>query len=366
MSEFQRRELPYPWDEIKRRLQRDVLRLLDRLGIREPVRGGLVTPRNPTRVDRNPGSFVIWVAGDGVGAWKDYATGEGGDLFDLVAYLGGLADKMSVYWWSLDFLGLPRSDGVVRTKDQALADRERFERERKAAEARAEAEEGAKSGSLKAAWLSLPASIAGTPAETYLRQARGIPLERLKHLPGALRWAPVLEWIDPTDGEIHTWRNVMVSAMTKGSDLTGLHLTFLKPDGSGKADRDKTKLIYGRAKGAAIRLSSGASGLSPKAAAAKGRQDPLVIGEGIETVLTCCCARPDYRGWAAGSLGNMRGFAWPDCASAVILLLDNDQHPTALAEAERVEAHWGEQSRGRPLKAIRSAVGSDFNDWVKA
>jgi hypothetical protein len=59
--------------------------------------------RNPTRVDKNPGSFSINYKS---GTWKDFATHDGGsDLISLVAYLQGtgqgeaarkLADMLAV------------------------------------------------------------------------------------------------------------------------------------------------------------------------------------------------------------------------------------------------------------------------------
>lgn len=48
-------------------------------------RGDEWVTRNPTRADRNPGSFCVNVA---KGVWKDYATGDGGsDLVSLYAYI---------------------------------------------------------------------------------------------------------------------------------------------------------------------------------------------------------------------------------------------------------------------------------------
>ena len=80
--------------------------------------------------------------------------------------------------------------------------------------------------------------------------------------------------------------------------------------------------------------------LSIRFGAAAGKLDPLMIGEGIETTLTVACAMPAYRAWAAGSLDNMRGFDWPACASAVVLLKDPMPHPETVAAWARVVAHW--------------------------
>ncbi len=45
--------------------------------------------RNPTRVDRNPGSFKINLH---TGMWADFATGDkGGDPVSLVAFLFGIS-----------------------------------------------------------------------------------------------------------------------------------------------------------------------------------------------------------------------------------------------------------------------------------
>jgi hypothetical protein len=44
--------------------------------------------RNPTRTDRNPGSFKVNLRS---GRWADFATGDcGGDLISLRAYLDGI------------------------------------------------------------------------------------------------------------------------------------------------------------------------------------------------------------------------------------------------------------------------------------
>jgi hypothetical protein len=366
----ERQPLPYSWPDVKDRLQREFPRVLGALGIHDRERGGMVTPLNPTRVDRRPGSFVIWTTQgrDGaVGAWKDYATGEAGDVFELIAYLLRLQAKMDAYWWALDFLGLQRG-GVVRTKAEADQDRERFARENAAAKARADKEAAAKSMKLKMHWLALP-KWPGTLVEPYLGRARKIPLDRLPHLPEALRFEPEAEHFDRETGELTKWPAIC-TAVTRGSEITGLHRTYLAPDGIGKgkglAPVARAKLMFGSCRGGAIRLSPGGSGLSPTQAAKRGRLDPLILGEGIETTLTACVAQPTYRAWSTMSLGFMRQFEWPECANALVLLKENDLPAEAVAEFGRVEAYWLDQARGRPVKAAASEVGSDFNDWAMA
>jgi hypothetical protein len=364
--------LPYAWSEIRTGLQDRLPDLLDRLQLRNELPGAerdsaRIYPRSPLRDDRRPGSFVIWTEGDARGAWKDYAVDrDKGDVFDLVQAVCRLQGKIDVYWWAVDFLGLAREPGQghVRTQSDLEQERARRERERQAAEARDAEGEEVKSAQLFKLWLGLP-PIAGTPAEHYLREVRRIPLERLAHPPGALRWAGSVDWTDPETGEVREWRNVMVSAMTRGRKLAALHRTYLKPDGSGKADLAKPKLMIGPCRGAAIRVAPGPSGLSPTKAAAAGKRGPLAVGEGIETCLTVACARPDYRVWAAGSLSLMGLLDWPACASAVVLLGENDWKPEARRAFEAVRGHWLKQARGRPVEVAASAVGSDFNDWAR-
>jgi hypothetical protein len=367
-----RAPLPYDWSEIRKRLQARLPDLLDRLQLRNELKGAerdssRIYPRSPLRNDRRAGSFVIWTEGDAAGAWKDYAVDRHrGDVFDLVQGVLRLQAKIDVYWWALDFLGLERQGNLQNPRQIAEADAERQRREadRAAAEAR-DAEAGeAKSAYLFKLWLSLP-PIAGTAAEHYLRDVRKIPLERLARMPGALHWAERLEYVDQVTGEVTEWRHVMASAMTRGKKLAALHRTYLKPDGSGKADMAKPKLMIGPVRGSAIRLASGPSGLSPAKAEAAGKRGPLAIGEGIETCLTVACARPDYRVWAAGSLSLMGLVDWPACASAVVLLGENDWKPEARKAFEAVRLHWQAQAKGRPVEVVASAVGSDFNDWAR-
>ena len=356
-----RRALPYAFADVRQRLQARVDELLPALGIHDRPAGAIVTPRNPTRDDKRPGSFVIYVRGFAPGGWTDYATGEKGDVIDLIAYLGGLAERIDAYWWALNFLGLER--GVVRTAQADEAERRRRERDRLAADAKAAQVAEEKSAALFKFWLGLPA-IDGTLAETYLRHGRRIAVDRLKELPKALHFAPELEHVDQETGEITAWP-AMVAAMTRGNRVAALHRTWLALDGMGKAPVKPAKKMLGPSKGAAMRLTRGLTGLTPEKAGAAGKRGPLAIGEGIETCLTVAAAKPDYRVWAAGSLSAMRGLDWPDCASAVVLLRDNDLGDQARAEFDRVEAHWRGQAKGRPVVVAASATGSDFNDWAR-
>ncbi|MGH6956249.1 MAG: DUF7146 domain-containing protein [Caulobacteraceae bacterium] len=357
------RPLPYDWKDVRHRLQRNLSAVLGALNIDAPIRGALCTPLNPRRADRRAGSFVIWCDGDRAGAWRDFACGEDckGDVIDLIAYVEGLRARIDAYWRALEILGLGRGD--VRTQSQAELDKRRAEEDRRAAEARRTADEEGKSLRLFAWWLRLP-PIAGTLAETYLAEARGIDLSSM-HTPGALRFCQRLEHIDARTGEVTYWP-AMVAAMTRGAKVAGLHRTWLRPDGRGKAEVDTPKKMIGPVRGAAIRLASGPSKLSPAKAEGAGVVGPLAVGEGIETCLSVAAARRDYRVWAAGSLSLIGALEWPACASAVVLLRDNDDGFEAQRAFEGAYDAWARQAKGRPLEVVESAVGKDFNDWARA
>lgn len=125
------------------------------------------------------------------------------------------------------------------------------------AEDRAEAERAEKKA--LACWTeALP--IQGTIAETYLRN-RGITCD----LPDTLRFHP--EAWHPS-----VRRFPAMVALIKGLPRLAVHRTYLRPDGSGKADVAPAKAMLGMAAGCAVRLTSS--------------QGPLVVAEGIETGLS--------------------------------------------------------------------------------
>jgi hypothetical protein len=363
----ERKPLPHDKDQVKAALQQRVGSVLAALGFNDRVRDGVMTPLNPMRNDRRPGSFVIWLEGAKGLYFKDHSSGEEGDLYELIRWTQRLNGWIDAYWWSLNFLGWGRHE--VRSASQIRVDQERAERERRAAEARKVAEESAKAGKAKWFWTVECQVIdwkAPGVVRTYLEDARGLPIERLAAPPGAIRFHPALDHYDRDTGEVTTWPAMVTAMSGPDGDVRAIHRTWLRPDGSGKADVGKAKKMGGVARGCAMRLSKGATKLSPEAAAKKGLTSPLIITEGIEDALTAAIAAPDARVWAAGSLSLLGLLEWPACVSAVVLVADNDwQTPEAISAFERVEAYWRAMAGKRPLKVVRAEVGKDLNDWAR-
>jgi len=348
-------------ERVRWALQQRLPDLLHELGFNVRAGGQVVNTVNP-RSPGAKGAFAIWLGGARPGSFYDLQTGDGGDVYELIRYVLELASWLDALRWAANWTGLTQLP-------VAHAGRSRIEREN--ARARIERErtnEAAKrrrvSEGLFWWWKGLP-PISGTPVETYLREARGIPLERIgspKFRLSALRYCDRLQHRDESGRE--TYWPAMVAAMTREDiGVCGVHRTWLAPDGRGKADVDKPKKMQGTA--GSIRLSRGASGLSAPAAAARGIKDVLAIGEGIETCLTVAAARPTWRVWAAGSLDGMGRIPWPECAGSVVLLKDRDLGTTAQRAFARVLDHWRHEAHGRRVSVVESEVGNDFNDWAK-
>jgi Toprim domain len=132
--------------------------------------------------------------------------------------------------------------------------------------------------------------ITGTVAETYLREARGITCP----LPATLAFLP------PLKREQHP---AMIAAFAlvdesepgilgKPRDVASVHLTLLKPDGSGKADTKPDKIFIGSPVGLPIVLAPPNDGLA------------IAVTEGIEDALTAHQAT-GFGAWAAGAAGFM-------------------------------------------------------------
>lgn len=298
-------------------------------------------------VDNQPGkSMWVHLSGRSRGRWQDAGTGELGDALDLVAACRFRGDKRAAYAWALDYLGgasVMASAPKPAAEPAARADGDEVERRRRYA---------------LRLWLEAQPSLAGTPAGAYLA-GRGIDLASLGRQPRALRYHP---------GVRHAGSGRTMPALVAAiSDGEGAHIAthriWLEPAGSGwgKARVENPKMAIGIFAGGSIRLWRGASGKTLKDAPA---DQPVVIGEGIETCLSIAVAVPELRVLCAVSLGNMGAVALPAQIAQVILAADNDDHPAARRAFQKVvERHM---QAGRTVRVARPEAGKDFNDTLRA
>ena len=113
------------------------------------------------------------------------------------------------------------------------------------------------------------------------------------------------------------WRRfpALVAAVT-GDDggLTGVHRTWLDPHRPAKAPVSRPRKALGRFHGLAVRFGvpDGAS--------------TLLVGEGIETVLSLVTVWPDTLAAAALSAGSLGAFIPPLGVTRLIIAQDRDKH----------------------------------------
>jgi putative DNA primase/helicase len=174
-----------------------------------------------------------------------------------------------------------------------------------------------------------------TLLETYLR-SRGIKIA----VPDTLRFHPSLR--HPSGQTLPA----MVALVARGVDSrpTGIHRTFLRHDGDGKAPVQPTKMMLGPCRGGAVRL-----GLPDKV---------LLIGEGIETCLAAMQAT-GLPAWAALSTSGLRSLDLPN-VDEVIILADGDDAGEAAARS--AAQRW--RLKKRRVRIAHAPKGYDFNDLL--
>jgi hypothetical protein len=180
--------------------------------------------------------------------------------------------------------------------------------------------------------------IAGTLAETYLR-GRGITCE----LPETLRFHPQC-WHGATAKRFPA----MVAAV-QGAGSPAVHRTYLRPDGTGKADIEPAKAMLGAIAGGAVRLSAGPS--------------RLIVSVGIESGLSLLCGLLDGPAtlWAALSTSGLRRLKLPPEPGKLVIAADGD---TPGRDAENVlgtRAH----ALGWQVSFLRAPENRDWNDIVR-
>lgn len=210
---------------------------------------------------------------------------------------------------------------------------------RREAEDRAEAEKAERRA--LATWNECQ-PIRGTFAETYLR-GRGITCELLDTLLDTLRFHP--ECWHPT-----AKRFPAMVARIDGLPRLAIHRTYMRPDGSGKADVNPSKAMLGAAAGGAVRLAQA--------------EGPLLVAEGIETALSLSCgllARPATI-WAALSAPGIAALRLPDRPHRLTIASDGDQAGREAAHKLAERAH----ALGWQVSLLPAPEGRDWNDILTA
>lgn len=333
------------------------------LANRKHKRRNLWNVKNRFRPKSEPDQMVVWLQGARRGAWKDFVSGDKGDAIDLVAFgLKGIVSdesRMDALEWIEDRYGLK----TMSTERRDQLDKE-AEVKRKAAEASELKRREASISRARKFFFSCHDQIIGTPAEAYFK-SRGVDLTKVPNLNRSLRFRPDCEyWMDERRPKIPA----LVSAMVDiGGKIGACHYTFLRPDGSGKADVEKSKLMFPETSGLVIRLTNGPSGLSAEDAVKQGVRGICGIVEGIEDGASVAISEPELRVWSAGSLSGLLTVPDHPAVSSWIIFKDNDWgKPQAQALFDRAVARI--KSFRKPVEVISMPAewGKDVNDAIRS
>ncbi len=258
------------------------------------------------------------------GKWTDAATGEHGDLLDLIRLNRGLATVSEAFDEARAFLNEPPRRAFKRAVPDAAT---RASRNPEAA----------------ARLFALTCRVPGTIAETYLR-SRGITCD-LDH--------PALGFLANcyyrAEGSIEP--KPLPALIARVTDLNGrimgVHRTWLRADGGGKADVLEPRKALGELHGHGVRFGI------PSVV--------LAAGEGIETILALHSVLPGLPSVAALSAAHLGALRLPDSLKRLYIACDNDRAglDAGLALATRVI------SQGIAARLL-VPVRKDFNDDLKS
>lgn len=255
------------------------------------------------------------------GKWTDAATGEHGDLLDVIRHSCGLADFKDVADEARSFLSLPHEEPAPRHRAPP-----------------------APSGSREAArrLFAMSRPITGTIVETYLRN-RGITA-----LPGTgnLRFHPRCYYRPDEHGPTETWPAMVAAVTDLDGHLTGAHRTWLAPDGSSKAPITTPRRAIGDLLGHAVRFGEA--------------HDVLAAGEGIETMLSLRMALPRLAVAAALSAAHLAALLFGPKLRRLYIARDTDPAGDAARDI-LVERAMAAGIEAIPL----SPMLGDFNDDLR-
>ena len=251
------------------------------------------------------------------GKWTDAAEGTHGDLLDIIRYRVNAPTLRAALDEARAFLALPASPaaGEGDSYDATEAARRLWARCR---------------------------AIDGTHAERYLH-ARGLARCRF----AALRFHPELRY---REGSSVRRLPALVAAVTGDyGAILGVQRTWLDPRSPAKAGVASPRKALGRIYGHAVRFGRPADGAS------------LLVGEGIETVLSLVTAVPAITAAAALSAGSLGAFAPPPGVARLLIARDNDE------EGEQAAMRLARRCARAGVAALALVPeGEDFNDDLVA
>jgi phage/plasmid primase-like uncharacterized protein len=269
-------------------------------------------------VDTPGQSLYVRLAGPSAGRWTDAATGEHGDLLDLIALNRNLPLKDALAE-ARQFLALPQPQQHVVPRHRASSTPDAARR-----------------------LFAMARPISGTIAETYLR-ARGI--SGACHLK-ALRFHPNCFYGGHNAAGCNAGPALIAAVTDLQGRITGVQRTWLDVSGRGKAPISTPRKALGHLLGHGVRF--GKAG------------EVLLAGEGIETVLSLKTVMPAMPMVAALSASHLAALVLPPGLERLYIACDSD------LAGRRACEHLAERARaGGAVVLPLHPRGGDFNDDLR-
>ncbi|MET4518969.1 toprim domain-containing protein [Bradyrhizobium sp. I1.7.5] len=259
------------------------------------------------------------------GKWTDAATGEHGDLLDIIRESLALREFRQVAEEARRFLRLPRTEPELLPKP-----------------VRTLAPAGSQGAARRLFVTSQP--IERTVVEAYL-QRRGIA--RVHH-GGSLRFHPRCYYRPDEHLPTETWPAMIACVTDLEGRITGVHRTWLDPDGFdrvrlGKAPIDTPRRAMGDLLGNAVRFGV--------------VDDVVAAGEGIETMLSLRYVLPTMPMAAALSANHLSAMLLPSSLRRLYIARDAD------VAGDTVHAVLTQRAADAGIEAIAlSPRLGDFNE----
>lgn len=221
------------------------------------------------------------------GKWTDAATGDHGDLLDVIRESCGLVDFKDVADEARTFLSLPHPEPESQPRHRPTA-----------------APTGSPEAARRLSAMSRP--IPRTLVETYFR-TRGITDLRET---GSLRFQPRCYYRPDEHSPTEIWPAMIAAVTDLNGRQTGAHRTWLAPDGCGKAPIETPRRAMGDLLGHAVRFGMA--------------HDVLAAGEGIETVRSLKMVLPHMPMAAALSAAHLSAILFPPTLRRLYIVRDDD------------------------------------------
>ncbi len=284
-------------------------------------------------------SMVVDISGRSIGRWTDFSSGDIGDLMNILQHQtgnGGEAIKEAKA-----FLGI--SNTTTRLNVQVP------QKDPHAFEQQVQAENAKKITAAHEIW-DRGVGIQGSLAEKYLN-ARGISLDKIPDT-SSMRFIDKLkDW----DKDNKVYRPALVVAATDNNGkVTGVSRIYLNEQ-SAKTGKAVSKKMLGVIRESGVRFNGSADNTNTLS-------KQVIIGEGVETVLSIKQAYPDATVVATLSTSHMKNFQFAPNTTKVIVAADNDSNQAGLKAAQAV----GENAANNDVNVyVYMPIKNDFNDDLR-